>query len=383
MKHCRLTALVSAIVLILLVLPAPAILAAGTAGSTVTLSARPQVTVAQSGDLISYDLTFDTAGINTYRFHLNYDNMVLKFESCTFAFQSDTARSFFTEEESSLILNYAGISAIDTAGTIATVTFTVVTPGVDATVTPVLIQPEDCVSFYGVDSDGVLRDIDYPVVSVPGTVTIEADYSQTAYYEATSVTGYDLITTEIRLNNLTQNICGTQAQLLYDPDKLEFVSAELNTAALPYGYTVLREPGVFEFALCGAASDVISGNNLILKVTLKMTDSERASGDRYDLRFRFHIPNEPAYGFDENMNYYALKDIVFKNGTVTVEDEDPYDLNGDRQRNIEDVSCLLNYLADSSSTVFAPWATGDCNGNGTVNIEDVTALLNILAGVKK
>ena len=106
-------------------------------------------------------------------------------------------------------------------------------------------------------------------------------------------------------------------------------------------------------------------------VTLTFVVSESAVADTVS---ELVITHNPSDVFDITETDIPLTTV---NGSITVLDVVPGDINGDRVTNLKDQTRLFQYLADWDVEVNEPAL--DTNGDGSVNLKDQTRLFQYLA----
>ena len=114
----------------------------------------------------------------------------------------------------------------------------------------------------------------------------------------------------------------------------------------------------------------MSNDTVFATLTFKVND-DATVGNSSDIVISYNA-NDIYNINEENIEF------TIQNGTITVSDYLPGDINGDGELNNKDVTRLMQYFADWEVEVNE--AALDVNGDGTLNNKDVSRLIQYLAG---
>ncbi|UJF31473.1 fibronectin type III domain-containing protein [Paenibacillus hexagrammi] len=179
----------------------------------------------------------------------------------------------------------------------------------------------------------------------------------------------------LRLNTVTNNVYAQDMTLQFDPEKVEFVSAE----AMKPGLTIvgqLETPGKVRFLTADLQPDSFSDASLdLIKLKLKAKEADEtqtSSLSLSDVVFADGNGAETSIGSPSPWNF----DIVFVDMTGL-----PGDVNGDRTVRIGDLAMVAShYGLTSADPDWNEFKNGDINHDGRIDIEDLTAIARLIIG---
>lgn len=181
--------------------------------------------------------------------------------------------------------------------------------------------------------------------------------------ESVSATAGETISIPVYIENNT-GVAYAKFKLDYS-DGLELISVE-NKGLLTGTFTTSKTLDTKPYVLQWMGADDATSNGCFLMLTFRVSE-DAAAGD-----YQVTILCEEAYNS-------AFADVTFgiTNGTVTVKDFIPGDVNGDGIINGKDGILLAQFLAEWDVTINMNAA--DVNGDGTVNGKDGILLAQFLA----
>lgn len=209
--------------------------------------------------------------------------------------------------------------------------------------------------------------------------TIMAPFSELVYAAGTSIVTVESVTdtagATVEVKAVIENnpgIMGATLKLTYDSG-LTLLSAENGEAFDALSMTKsasLASP--CKFVWDGQelqAEDIKDGTILTLQFKI---DENAAAGDVYDVNLSY----DSGDIFDSNVE---LIDISIQNGSVSVVDYLPGDLNGDQKVNSGDIILLRRHVAGGYAQTINE-AAGDVNNDGKKNSGDIILIRRYIAG---
>ncbi|UJF31470.1 cohesin domain-containing protein [Paenibacillus hexagrammi] len=191
----------------------------------------------------------------------------------------------------------------------------------------------------------------------------------------TSVTSNQSFEVTLSLNTVTNNVYAQDMTLNYDPQKVEFISAE----AIKPGLSIIDKSAA-------------SGQVRFLTADLQ---PDQVGNDSLDL-IKVHFKAKEVHESQTEM--ISLNDIIFANGNgveTSIGSPDPWnfaiefvdttgvpgDVNGDSTVHIGDLAIVAShYGLTSADPDWNEFKSGDMNHDGKIDIEDLTAIARLIIG---
>ena len=218
------------------------------------------------------------------------------------------------------------------------------------------------VSGAGTESDAYILDAsDSPIITV-SSATVSAGRTVNVTVDLSGNTGF----------------ANLGIQIGYDADKLtlQSVTANEDVEAIYTGAEKLTE-NPYNLNWNSIENNIYNGRLATLTFKVK----EDTEDGEYPVTVTYYKGKDEDYtdgddvNYDEDFNSIGLR---YRNGTITVKDHMPGDINRDGTVNSLDGTILLRYLAGWDVEV--DMSALDINGDGRINGHDGTLLLRYLAG---
>jgi uncharacterized repeat protein (TIGR02543 family) len=193
-------------------------------------------------------------------------------------------------------------------------------------------------------------------------ITVVDDSSlQLVVTDATARAG-ETVTVSVRTKN-NPGIKGIGAVVDYDSTVLQLVSASGQISSGTWMVDSIADDGVIVWY----STDAFTDDSDIVTLTFRVLDTAQTGTTVVGLTFGDWDSVSDVDGND-------LANVYVTEGTVTITDRTPGDINGDGRVNISDVVLLAEYVKARGTGVAVVSGSTDVNGDGKGNISDVVLL---------
>ena len=202
-------------------------------------------------------------------------------------------------------------------------------------------------------------------------ISVFAELADSTIISVESVYAAPDSTVDVNINiDNNQGIAGATFTLTYD-EKLTLLDVQKGDA---FGMLEFTAPGLFS-SPCNffwdSESEVSTQNGKVLTLSFKVSD-KTTKNEKLSIKLSYR------YGdiYDANLDSIP---VTFENGTITVINYIPGDVNGDEAVNGKDITLIRRYTAGGYNVSINEEAA-DVNADGVINGKDVTLIRRVNAG---